>query len=1054
VKFPFKRFILKPLKITGISIGSLLLLLYLLPILFPGTIGNKIKSWANSSLDGEVNFSKVRLSFFDQFPSFTFSLYDFTLKGSAPFKKDTLVAADKISFGINLKTLLFDKKITIDKIFLSDALINVKVNEKGEANYNVYITDKAKQQAVTDSTSTSLKLEKIRIKNSHLVYNDASIQMLIDAKGFNYKGNGDLSEAIFDLYSNISVDSTDFYFENEPYLKNKKLNADLLTKVNTNSLAFFFERNDIRINKLPVQLKGKLDFLKNGYDLDFIATSVNSKLDDFVTAMPPQYVAWQKSTDIKGSVDLQLTLKGQYIASSNTMPELAYNMKIRDGFIEYDGAPAPLSNLFLNLETRLPSLNTDSLSIKMDSLAFNIEKDYFSAYINTTGLARPVVHARVNAAMDLEKLDKAAGFKDIDLKGKCDLHFAADGLYANDPDTATIRHKKALQSIPAFTLNATISNGYLKYTALPQAITKVNADIKASCPDNNYLHTGFSIKDISAVALNNFIKGHAAVNNLQDMMLDAGLQTNINLAEIKNIYPVDGLSVSGLLKVNVNAKGQYDAAKNKFPVTVADITLNNGSIKTFYYPNPISNITVAAKATNTDGTLKSQDFIIQPASFVFEDKPFEVQASMKNFDDIVYDVKAKGELDLAKIYKVFSQKGLDVTGYIKADMHFSGKQSDAVNKQYSRLYNEGTLQLKDVATTTEYLPKPFLVKEGLFSFQQDKMHFNNFKALYGSSDLEMSGYLQNVFAYALSPAGILKGSFTLQSNYFNVDEWMAYAGNAPKDSTKKIDSTVQSGVVIIPPNLDLDITANAKKVFFNGVHLDNAKGNMLIKDGVLQLQKTGFNLIGSETVMDVTYSSDNPTLASFCFAINAKDFDIKKAYDSVKLFHDMATAAASAQGIVSLDYKVKGKLDGNMQAIYPSLEGGGVLSVKKVKMKGFRLFNAVSSKTGKDSIANPDVSKVDIKSRIKNNIITIDRFKIKMLGFRLRMEGQTSFDGKIKLKMRLGLPPLGIIGIPMNVSGTQEDPKIKLGKGDKEELTETEYKEEGLEMPVKEEKKQ
>ena len=168
----------------------------------------------------------------------------------------------------------------------------------------------------------------------------------------------------------------------------------------------------------------------------------------------------------------------------------------------------------------------------------------------------------------------------------------------------------------------------------------------------------------------------------------------------------------------------------------------------------------------------------------------------------------------------------------------------------------------------------------------------------------------------------------------------------------------------------------------------------------------------------------------------------------------MATAAASAQGIVSLDYKVKGKLDGNMQAIYPSLEGGGILSVKKVKMKGFRLFNAVSSKTGKDSIANPDVSKVDIKSRIKNNVISIDRFKIKMLGFRLRMEGQTSFDGKLKLKMRLGLPPLGIIGIPMNVSGTQEDPKIKLGKGDKEDLTETEYKEEGIEMPVKEEKKE
>jgi AsmA protein len=64
-----------------------------------------------------------------------------------------------------------------------------------------------------------------------------------------------------------------------------------------------------------------------------------------------------------------------------------------------------------------------------------------------------------------------------------------------------------------------------------------------------------------------------------------------------------------------------------------------------------------------------------------------------------------------------------------------------------------------------------------------------------------------------------------------------------------------------------------------------------------------------------------------------------------------------------------------------------------------------------------------------------------MAGFRLRTEGETSLDGKLNLKMRLGLPPLGIIGIPLKVTGTQENPKIKMGKN-KEELEETEYKDE------------
>jgi hypothetical protein len=58
--------------------------------------------------------------------------------------------------------------------------------------------------------------------------------------------------------------------------------------------------------------------------------------------------------------------------------------------------------------------------------------------------------------------------------------------------------------------------------------------------------------------------------------------------------------------------------------------------------------------------------------------------------------------------------------------------------------------------------------------------------------------------------------------------------------------------------------------------------------------------------------------ATFDYHINAKDFDIKKAYNQVKLFHDMASSAAHAEGIVSLDYRLRGRLNGNMQPVYPS----------------------------------------------------------------------------------------------------------------------------------------
>ncbi len=82
------------------------------------------------------------------------------------------------------------------------------------------------------------------------------------------------------------------------------------------------------------------------------------------------------------------------------------------------------------------------------------------------------------------------------------------------------------------------------------------------------------------------------------------------------------------------------------------------------------------------------------------------------------------------------------------------------------------------------------------------------------------------------------------------------------------------------------------------------------------------------------------------------------------------------------------------------------------------------------------MNQVDIKSSIKNNIITLERFKFKFAGFRPRIEGTTSLDGRLNLKMRLGLPPLGILGIPLTITGNKDNPKIKVGR-QSEDLEET-----------------
>ena len=272
-----------------------------------------------------------------------------------------------------------------------------------------------------------------------------------------------------------------------------------------------------------------------------------------------------------------------------------------------------------------------------------------------------------------------------------------------------------------------------------------------------------------------------------------------------------------------------------------------------------------------------------------------------------------------------------------------------------------------------------------------------------------------------------------------------YAPTAPTKEAKEETTststptvTSEKGVVIVPKPFDFNLNANLKKVVFQGLDILNLRGSTQLKRGTLSLKNVNFKVIGVTAQINAKYGDETPKRAHFDFDIKAENFDVQRAYKEVKLFREMASMAKDAHGIVSLDYKVAGKLNDEMLPIYPSLKGGGVLSVKDVQMKGFKLFNVISDKTGTDALRDSKLSTIDIKSEIKNNLITIERFKFKVAGFRPRIEGQTSFDGKLNFKMRLGLPPLGIIGIPIKITGTQENPKIGLGNKSKD-LEETEY---------------
>ncbi|RZK15852.1 MAG: membrane assembly protein AsmA, partial [Pedobacter sp.] len=884
-------------------VGSVLLLMFLIPLIFPGTISQQVKIFANKHLAGKLDYKKTHLTFFRHFPSLTVSVDDLVLQGSKPFENDTLLAAREVAAGINLKSLIFDGEVRINEVYVVDANANIFVNSKGQANYNVYVSKPSKTPKDTSGQGTSIKIDLIKFKNWNIKYNDHSAQVLVDAKGLNYTGKGGLSEDIFDLKTDLEIQKVDFSLDRVYYARQKYIRADLITRINTNALTLVLRKNELRINELPLKFNGSVSILKDGYDLDINAASEKTTIRDMISVLPPQYLDWAKDTKIEGKSDLFFSLKGSFSEPRKVKPRLSAKLLIADGVISSEKAPVPMNNLNVDLNIDLPDLDVEQLGVDLKKMNFDLGKNNaFRAIVTSKGLSEMQLKAAIKGGINLAILDQALGLKDLDLRGL------------------------------------------------------INADVKAD----------------------------------------------------------------GIFSMN----------KKLFPKTTGYLNLKNGWLKTSSYPNPIKNINLSANIDNTDGTFASLNVKLDPFKFDFEGNPVFINASLQNFEDLLYNVRAKGVLNVGKIYQVFAKKGMDVSGLVTADLSLNGRQSYATTGQYSKLDNKGTLILQNIKATTSFLPKSFFLKEGDFEFENEKMWFRRFNATYGKSDFSLNGHLLNTINYFLERKGTLHGTFALNSKYILIDEFMALKKGDNVDQSAaveyaKSENPKSSGVVIVPKNLDVSLNLNAGQVGFKGMKVSALKGAAAVKNGQIFLNRTTFDIIGSRMTIDARYQDESPLTANFDLGLSVLDFDVQRAYKEIDMVRELASSAKDVNGIVSINYKLKGDFDQNMMPIYPSLEGGGVVNLRDVEVKNLKMLSVIGDNVGANAFNNPDMKGVNIETNIKNNLIHVEEFKFKVSVLRPSISGTTSFNGLLDILVKVGLPPAGWISIPVAVIGTAEKPKIK-----------------------------
>jgi AsmA protein len=1048
-----RNFNWKKLALTStLILGGILILMAVFPVFFKEKTNKLVRDYLNQQVTTDVSFNNIQLTFFRQFPTLTISVDGFYLQGASGFKQDTLLFAQEISFGVNLLSV-FGDQVQINKIFLNRARINILRDVYGNGNFEIFEKENASDTDDIQESGNSLEvnIQQIKVNSSSFLYQDTDLGFICHADDFNYKGKGNFSASVMELVSNLEIGHFDLIYGEIVYLDRKKVKANLRTKIDTESTSLYFERNSLHINEMPVEFIGKLEFIPGGYDLNFVLESVDTDLKEILSLIPESLGPWLKNTRVRGKGDLRASFQGLYLPDEGQIPNLIMSLNLKDGLIRHQGAPEPMENINFDLRITIPSLLVENTILYLDTLSMRLGNGYMRGKLLLEGFDPANINSSLDVKMNLSRLNQALGIDALDLRGYLSLDFRAKGIYSTEQIPHSYRQQEyRTASFPVFDLKSQLENGFIQWRDMPVPIEDMAWKFHIQGRDSDFRNISLDLDQLQFQILGQKTSGNLHLANLSSLGIDGNLNSSFDLGLIEQIYPLEeGFDFGGELLIDFKAKGNYHPEKKEVPVIHTAIALKNGLIRTPYSEEGVIDLSLMLDIHNDKGSYSDLKFFLHPVSFTFADHPFSFIANLENLEDISYNLQSKGRIDLGKLYRTFGEEGFDLDGYLITDFNLRGLQSDAMEGRIRNLENNGKISFEKIKLHADFLPLPINIHEGELRFEQDKLFLENLKTSYFRNEFSAEGFLFNLVAYLTDESEPLKGNLRINSPSLHLEDFLFYH----TDEVPQVDSVGHAfGVIMLPENIFFELNAKVGEIHIDSLVLQNFTGNLKIKEGKLLMEKTAFNLIGAQFNMEGSYIPENPFKATYTYQLETKSFDINRAYHEIPMFREMVPAAAYAKGSAFLNYRLAGRLNENMEPVYTSITGEGILGLENVNLKGFRLMNSIAKRTDNDELQDPNLRQVQIRSRIANNIITIERTRMRIAGFRPRFEGQVSLDGDMSIAFRLGLPPLGILGIPIRITGNSEDFKMEIGKiteGDElEETIDNEEVEDNVEKEV------
>ncbi|MDX5419166.1 MAG: AsmA family protein [Hymenobacteraceae bacterium] len=604
--------------------------------------------------------------------------------------------------------------------------------------------------------------------------------------------------------------------------------------------------------------------------------------------------------------------------------------------------------------------------------------------------------------------------------------------------------------MPGYGVDLKVVEGMFKYPDLPQAARNIEVDMSVASKDGTPANTNIAVRKFHLDLGKNPVDARVVINGLEPMQVDGNVKANIDLEEMTRVFPVEGMTLRGLLRVDADAKGTY--SDKSMPVIDADMNLTNGYVKSKDFPAPIQNLNMVTNIRNTTGNTDDTRINIERFNMNLDGEPLEGRALIVGIDQPAFDGRIKGILDLTKLTKIFPLEDMTVSGRITADVAAKGKMSDIEAEKYSNITANGTMAVNDLNFVSKDLPQGIRINRANAQFNNERINLQSMSGYLGKSDIQASGSISNYLGYALADNQSLRGTFNISSNRFDVNEWMVDDEGAPADESTE-------GVVEVPGNLDVALSIDAKQVLYSNMKLNNVKGQVQVKDKVARLNNVTFNTLGGTFATSGSYNTQNLQHPLFDMKLDIQNLGFREAFNTFNTVQAFAPIAKVLEGKFSTNFAFAGELGQDMVPIFQTLDGTGVIKVLRAAVRDVPIVDKISSLTNLEELRSFVIENKVIDAEIVDGKLVVKPFNLNIGNIDMSVGGSTSPDGSIDYTTALNVPTgkvgrelntrlAGMLGsenlktseritLKLNIDGAYNNPRIALAGGSvKEQATE------------------